>query len=175
MAEPRLDDPLTIEQLRAALDYDPDTGIFTWCYRPDCPVQWNGKWAGKQAGSPSGGFITIRVSRKHYHAHRLAWAFAYGEWPTGYVDHANGDWRDNRISNLRIASKSQNAANSGVFAHNTSGLKGASWSKRYGKWVAQITYRGSNRFIGHFRTAEEAHAAYCDTARRLQGEFARFK
>lgn len=175
MAKPRVDDLPTTEQLRAAFDYDPETGIFTWRYRPDCPVQWNGKWAGRQAGTPSGRNIQLQVNRRRYVAHRIAWCIVYGEFPADMIDHANGDWRDNRIANLRIASRSQNAANSRLPMTNTSGLKGVCWIKRARRWRAQISHNKVHYNIGDFISREEAYKAYCDAALRIYGEFARLK
>ena len=124
MAKTRLDYSITTEQLRAALDYDPLTGVFIWKRSSDRTVQWNGKWAGKVAGTPGPNFITIQLRRRRYRANRLAWWFMHGEMPVDMIDHVNGDWRDNRIANLRIATRSQNAANSGPLRTNTSGFKG---------------------------------------------------
>ena len=175
MGERRLGDPLTIEQLRAALDYDPETGILRWRYRSDCPVQWNGKWAGKLAGNYSKRPGHVRINQRHYTVHRVAWCLVYGENPPEMIDHANGDWRDNRITNLRLASRSQNAANTGVWGHNTSGFKGVCWDNRAGRWRAQIQHNKTHYYLGDFRTPEEAYDAYCNAAIRLYGEFARLR
>jgi hypothetical protein len=92
------------------------------------------------------------------------------------IDHINGDRLDNRIENLRTATYSQNSANAKRHSRNTSGLKGA--SKRFkngkwtGRWQASITYQRKQINLGYFDTKEEAHAAYLEAARRLQGEFA---
>lgn len=85
------------------------------------------------------------------------------------VDHINGDGLLNTRSNLRLATHSQNSANQrrGVF-------KGASWIERRGKWGASIKHNGKTIWLGTFDTAEEAHAVYCEKARELFGEFARF-
>jgi hypothetical protein len=91
------------------------------------------------------------------------------------IDHANGDWRDNRLSNLRIATRSENAANSGPPRTNTSGFKGVCWDKRAGKWLAQISHQRAHYWLGHFSTAQEAHNAYRAAALRFFGEFARLK
>jgi len=179
MAKPRLVDSPVGKQLLAALDYDPATGIFTWRYRPDRTVQWNGKWAGKPAGSVdtsrSSSGISIRISRRHYKAHRIAWRIIYGKWPLEDIDHINGDPHDNRIENLRLATRTQNSGNMRLARHNTSGFKGVTWAKKPERWQAQIKCHGNHYFLGHFDTPEEAHAAYCQAALRLYGEFARYK
>jgi hypothetical protein len=174
MGERRLSDPLTIEQLRAALDYDPNTGIFIWKHRPECPPFWNGRWVDRAAGVTDKGYRVVTVNRIRYQASRLAWLFVYGEWPENLIDHANGDTSDNRIANLRDATFSQNGGNMRMPQRNKSGFKGVSWDKRRKKWAAQIGVRGNYYNLGSFNTAEEAHDAYCRAAARLHGEFARF-
>lgn len=90
------------------------------------------------------------------------------------VDHINGDGLDNRRSNLRICSKSENLRNRGKPASNTSGYKGVAWSKAAGKWQAYITVEGKRKHLGLFETPEAGHAAYCEAATKLHGEFANF-
>jgi hypothetical protein len=175
MAKPRLDDPLTPEQLRAVLLYEPETGIFTWRSRPDRSVQANGRWAGKQAGTPGRNGLSILISRRHYKAHRLAWFYVHGVWPEAEIDHINGDWRDNRIANLRNATRNQNSANGGMSKFNKVGLKGVSWSQKARLWRAQIDCDKVHYHFGYFTTPEDAYAAYCEAAVRLHGEFARLK
>ena len=175
MAAIRIDDPLTAEQLRAILDYDPETGIFAWRHRGDYRKEWNIRYAGKPAGTIVGAYRIILIRKRKYVASRLVWLWVYSEWPRDFIDHINGNKQDDRISNLRAATKSQNTANIGAPSHNTSGLKGASWEKRAGKWKAQICYQGKRRWLGYFKTAKEAHQAYCNEAARLYGEFAKFR
>ena len=175
MVKPRLNDWPPAEQMRAALDYDPETGELTWRHRPDRTVQWNGKWAGKKAGTPTNGAVMLRMGGRAYRAHRVAWFLVYGECPDSDIDHANGDGLDNRIANLRIASRTENNSNRGAPKHNTSGFKGVTWSKREGFWRAQIQHKHKNHFLGYFVTPEEAHVAYREAASRLLGQFARFE
>jgi len=176
MAAIRINDPLTAEQLRAILYYDPETGIFIWRPRADRPMARNTRYTATKAGGSAGNHYTIiSIDKRRYVASRLAWLWVYGEWPTAFIDHINGNKLDDRIANLRLATKSQNHANIGVRSNNTSGLKGASWSKRYSRWVAQIQFHGQHYFLGYFGTPKEAHEAYCRAAARLHGEFAKFR
>jgi hypothetical protein len=89
------------------------------------------------------------------------------------TDHINGDGLDNRRVNLRIATTSQNQANTGAPATNTSGFKGVSWRERDKKWRAQIRSNGVYWWLGLFDTPEAAHAAYVAASEVLHGEFAR--
>lgn len=158
---------LTAEMLRADLHYSPDTGAFRWrTPRPKIVV-------GSIAGTLQSGYWTIHLRGEDYHAHRLAWLYEFGRWPTVEIDHINRDKLDNRLCNLREASRSQNNANIGLPAHNTSGFKGVSYFKQTGKWTAYITRDGKRRHLGTYTTAEAAAAAYDQAAIALFGRFAR--
>jgi hypothetical protein len=115
----------------------------------------------------------IRVNNVLHYAHRLAYLYMLGEWPTDDIDHANGISSDNRWANLRPATRSQNLANKGKSPFNTSGFKGVSFCKTTDRWRAQIEVRGTPVHIGRYDTPEEAHAAYIEAAREYFGEFAR--
>lgn len=174
MAARKPKNDLTAEQVRAALDYDLETGLFRWRERQDMRACWNSKHAGKIATyRNSAGYIGVRLNGVLRYAHRLAWLYVYGEWPDGDVDHINRDKADNRIENLRLATRSQNNANSCRPRTNTSGFKGVSWSNAVGRWKAEIRARGKRYHLGYFDTPEEAHTAYCAAAKELHGEFAR--
>jgi hypothetical protein len=191
MAAKKLAD-LTAAQLRSVLDYDPHTGLFRW---KDDIYHWR---AGMLAGTESEmgernnkrRYVVISIGtratkrrrytliniRKHlYRAHRLVWLYVHGEWPDNEIDHINGDGTDNRIANLRLATRSQNVGNTRTPKHNTSGFKGAYWNKRAGRWFAQIRHQKKQYHLGHFDTVEEAHAAYAEAARRMRGAFARIE
>ena len=100
---------LTAERLRELLNYDPDTGEFRRC------TSRGGAAAGTLAGCPGGpgSYRIIRVDRVIFLAHRLAWLHSYGVWPTKDIDHIDGDKTNNRIANLREATRAQNVMNAG--------------------------------------------------------------
>ena len=185
MAAPRLDDPLTAEQLRSVLDYDPTTGLFRWReginhWRAGLPAgtlstpKWRGPHIVIGLGTTSEKrYQWIGIKKKVYFAHRLAWLWVNGEWPSGPIDHINCDGTDNRITNLRVATDAQNSCNRKRRSDNTSGFKGVSRNKRDRNWTAHITHDKITYNLGYFDTPEAAHAAYCEAARRLHGEFAR--
>lgn len=165
---------MTPDQLREAVDYNPETGEFTWRRRPDRSVQWNGRHAGKQTGwRDHNGYIIVNINDRHWRAHRLAWLYMMGEWPEHDIDHINGDPQDNRLVNLRAATRSQNSGNGRKHKDNTSGFKGAYWNARRHMWLAQIMVARRVYNLGYYTSAEAAHAAYCTAARRLHGEFHR--
>lgn len=94
--------------------------------------------------------------------------------PSGLeVDHRDGDGLNNRRSNLRLATGSQNMHNARLSLRNTSGFKGVSCCNRNLKWRAQIAVGRKSTFLGYFDTREAAHAAYLAASERLHGEFSR--
>jgi hypothetical protein len=155
---------LTQAELHEVLSYDPETGEFHWLVKPSARVA-EGSLAGNIGVK---GYRYIGYKRKSYQAHRLAWLYVYGKFPAGDLDFKNCDTLDIRIENLREATKSQNAANSGARANK---LKGAYWHEPDRKWTAGIQRNGKHIWLGNFDTEEEAHAAYCEAARKLDGEF----
>ncbi|MBV9127076.1 MAG: HNH endonuclease [Verrucomicrobia bacterium] len=153
---------LTRARLRELLHYDPDTGEFRWWKRVGNEVR-----LGEKAG-----YLEIRIDKRVYQAHQLAWRYMTGHWCRPLVDHRDGDATNNRWTNLRRATPSQNNANSRRPRHNTSGYKGVSLRKS-GRWQAVICNKGRLISLGTFATPEAAHAAYAAAARKLFGEFAR--
>lgn len=89
------------------------------------------------------------------------------------VDHRNGDTLDNRRSNIRLATPTQNRQNVRRGVKNTSGYKGVTWYAKQRKWGARVTARGKVHFLGLFAFPADAHAAYCAAAAEMYGEFAR--
>lgn len=89
------------------------------------------------------------------------------------VDHIDGDSLNNRRSNLRVATRSQNAHNSAKRRTNKSGHKGVHWSAGNRRWYVSIRLHGKSRHIGGFHQIEDAVAAYAAAAKELHGEFAR--
>lgn len=160
---------LTREQIEAALSYDKETGAFKWIK----PTGRRAK-AGDAAGSLwSCGYVAIGVAGQRVLAHRLAWFIETGEWPGFDIDHINGNRQDNRIANLRPASRSQNMANTPKRASNTSGVKGVHWSSRSRRWIARVMKDGKQIHLGTFKDLSDAAEAYAAGATVAFGEFAR--
>ncbi|MEW4959716.1 HNH endonuclease, partial [Enterobacter cloacae subsp. cloacae] len=89
-----------------------------------------------------------------------AWFYVHGYLPEQEVDHINRIRSDNRIENLRLATRSENAKNKEKSKANTSGFKGVSQQKKTGNWVAHIRLNGKNKHLGTFRSPERASIAY---------------
>lgn len=120
-------DTLTAEAVRTILDYDADSGALIWKARPDRSPQWNGQFAGNEAGYiMRTGYRLIEIADRPYLAHRLAWVIVHGYWPTEHIDHINGIRADNRQANLREATQANNGWNQKKHDDGSSGYKGVS-------------------------------------------------
>ncbi len=128
---------VTQAQLKEALIYNPDTGIFTWISNRSTRIK-----AGDVAGCiGSVGYPVIRFRGKLRSAHRLAFLYMTGHYPDVEIDHINGVRDDNRWINLRDVTRQENCRNSKRQNNNTSGICGVSWANRNEKWVSNISNR----------------------------------
>jgi hypothetical protein len=89
------------------------------------------------------------------------------------VDHINLDTLDNRVSNLRIATQTQNLCNKRVRKDSKSGIKGAHLDERTGNYNVSIRYKGVATYLGTTGSVEVARSMYAEASRRLHGEFGR--
>ena len=152
--------PCTIEHLRKSLRYNPHTGTFTWIWhhhRKDL--------VGSIAGSAqSAGYWSIAIYNRKQLAHRLAWFYVTGVWPTQHIDHKNGVKTDNRIENLRKVTRAENLQNiRRATKANKIGFLGV--CAHQGKWLMQIMANGKRIRKSGFDTPEEAHQAYLKAKR----------
>ncbi len=159
-----------LRRLKETHTYDPQTGIFARIHHDKANRQHSKRHPGLITWN---GYRVIKIDFVAHRAHRLAWLYVHGEWPAGFIDHINCDKLDNRISNLRIANKSQNGMNRGPWKNGTSGYKGVTYDKNRRSWHAQIGFLNKNINIGNFPTAQMAADAYSEKAKQLHGEFAR--
>ncbi len=146
----------TQEQIKQVLDYNQETGVFTWKKRDKST--FNSRYAGKVAGRPdTNGYLIIRFKpvKTTCLAHRLAWIYVYGNNPIE-LDHINQDKADNRIANLREIKHIDNARNYTLRKDSTSGVNGVCYHKRYNAWRARIKVDYKCIHLGMFQTFEEA-------------------
>jgi hypothetical protein len=144
---------LTQERLKEVFSYDPESGNFTRVK----PLRGCGL---NEAGHLNKGYLIIGVDRRGYSAHRLAFLYMTGSFPSKYVDHIDGNKSNNAWNNLREATQSQNQFNTRVNTKSKTGLKGAYLHNHSGLYVARTKHEGKRILLGYFKTAIEAKQAY---------------
>jgi len=139
----------------------------------------SGRFHDRTTGEPvpvtlhKSGYVQLTIDGCTHFAHRVAWLAVTGEWPPHQIDHRDLDRSNNRWTNLRSATPSQNVANRRAMANNKLGIKGVI-EMPSGKFRAQCNAPLSNkpRILGTFATVEEAAAAYSKAAVERWGEYA---
>ena len=156
------------DRLKEVLDYDPETGVFTWKVNRRGTAR-----AGTRAGTPDPvGYHQIMVDGRRYQAHRLAFLFMTGNFPISEVDHINRDNTDNSWKNLRQATRSQNVANTKINCKNKSGYRNVCWDSGIGRWRADGKVNNKSKYLGHFDSAKEAAEVAAIWRKETFGEFA---
>lgn len=158
--------PLTKGQFAIVDDEDADLAQLKWCAALGKTYANGGQFTARRS---------VRINKKGYwmlmHRVILSRKMERSLAANELVDHINGDPLDNRRSNLRLATASQNLHNIGRSSANTSGYKGVSWDRRRKKWRARIKKDGKEKHLGLFDTPEEAFEAYCKAGPEYHGEF----
>lgn len=155
---------LALAWVRENLAYEPETGAFLW------KKFGKGRVLDKVIGTKVWqGYLVLKIAGEVHYAHRVAWLYVHGEWPSKAIDHIDGDKANNAIANLRLATSAQNAArrkttrnlapSRGVFPHGAG-------------FVARIHHGGKRHYLGYFSTAAAAKKAYETAAKKIHGEFA---
>lgn len=162
-------------QLRHLFDYDDSVGALIWRPRAESEFDtkrvhgiWNTRFAGKAAGclGPNG-YIRIEIVHRPYYAHRLIWAWNFGEICEGLnIDHADGIRSNNRLKNLKLVPQAMNLRNQGKRSDNTSGFKGVFWYPRDNNWRAIPRVNGESYRLGSFDRLEDAALAVADFYRK---------
>lgn len=158
---------LSVEEVRNLFDYDPARGVLIW-KRSLSPRAAIGRVAGTRHRS---GYWRVGIARQYYTLSHLIWLHVKGAWPPSELDHRDLDKDNNRIENLRTATRSQNEANKPT--RSKFGCKGVSLDPRTGRWKAKIAFAGKEKHLGYFATMSEASAAHQRAAIASHGEFAR--
>lgn len=158
---------------------DYEAGTLTWRIRDDMPTEmagktWNTRFSGKLAGWLSDrGYWTIGIGARKYRAHRVLWEMANGPIPDGLqIDHIDRNRSNNRLSNLRLATGSENHRNGNIPSNNKSGVRGVSYDKKLHKWYASIRHGGRTINLGIFASIEDAAACRQAAEAKYHGDFA---
>lgn len=144
---------LTQARLHELFDYEPETGNL---------IRKIARSARACIGDVAGtlrpdGYRHIGIAGKLYQAHQLVWFWHHGEWPRKDLDHINRVRDDNRIENLRDVPRSVNIANQD--RPSETGLKGVR-KLASDRWMARIGVNGKTKYIGSFKSPQDAHAAF---------------
>ena len=140
---------------------DFESGVLFWwdVERGRAPAGWTDKR----------GYRMVKIGGRDYRVHRVIYAMFHrtdpGEWE---IDHINGVFADNRITNLRLVTRDANCANRRSWRK---GLRGA--YAKDGRWMAVIQVENKRRYLGTYDTEEEAHSAFRKAAAAHYGELAR--
>lgn len=169
---------ISAEYIRSILHYSPNTGFFVWKERFDVLANVNRRLAGNRAGTiVKSGHIAIKIKKRHYWAHRLAWLYMTGEWPKEQIDHKNLNSTDNSWENPREATHDQNNQNKKIPINCRSGVKGVRFvmMRNLPRYKVRISLRGKDIHLGYYKTIEEATAVRERASKKYYGEFSRFK
>lgn len=138
-------------RLKHLLAYCQDTGLFTR------KVSVGRFKAGSVAGHKHpNGYVYICIDSGRYFAHRLAFLYVSGSFPSDQVDHIDHDRSNNAWANIRRATRSDNSKNRARIKTNTSGLTGVTWDARSERWMVQLHINGKNKFLGYYRCKADA-------------------
>lgn len=152
----------TLAELQQLLRYAPDEGAFYWLVNNRHPKARIGMRAGRVNAL---GRAQIGYKKSQLFVHRLVWLFETGQWPTGMIDHIDGNPLNNRFSNLRESNHSLNGQNQRAWRNGK--LIGTSWHKGKSKYIASIKLDGKRVHLGYFETEELAHSAYVAAKRSI--------
>lgn len=152
---------LTHKRLKELVDYDPESGYFSWKFgRPGASM-------GVRCGTvKKAGYTILTLDRTLFRAHRVAWFFVHGEWPKDEIDHINRMRSDNRLANLRIADRSKNGFNKPVRSDSKIGVKNVSYDQETGVYYVRLVIDKKPFNFGGFATIGEAAA--CAATERLK-------
>lgn len=148
---------LTQEQVRAIFDYDDENG---WLIRKKDEF---GRVVNRPCGhkpSRSHGYGVVGIDGRRYLTHRIIWLLVHGTWPDEELDHIDQNKMNNRIENLRPATRAENCQNQGLRRNNSLGYSGVSWNKATKKFKAYIMVDNKEIYLGLFDIVEEAFLAY---------------
>ena len=165
-----------LEELKEHFDYNPDTGIIIWKKKTSIKARIKiGQEAGyEKVKTKTLVYRQIGFNQTQYKTHRLAYYMYHGIDPRNNdIDHEDRNGLNNKINNLRLATRSDNSKNRSMAENNTSGATGVTWDKKRGRWRAQIKLNGKCKFLGHYINIQDAIQARKEAEKKYFGKFRR--
>lgn len=155
---------LTFELLAELFTYDPESGVLR--RKIDRYKRIDEGVAGSVGAR---GYLLVGIDNKTYYVHRLVWFMTHGRWPDGVIDHIDGNPLNNKLANLRDASRAINTQNT-LKPRGKQQLLGVSLHR--GKyWKAGIKVNGKQTHLGYFKTPELTHEAHMAARRALHAGY----
>ncbi len=168
-------DVLTKDHLHKVFEYRDGVIVRRWDEKKSHRINY--RFAGKEAGAVAKvGYRLISIGKFREYAHRIVWIMHNGAIPYQYeIDHVNGDKLDNRIENLRLATRGQNSMNKVAQINNTSGCKGVVWDSSIHRWRARLQKDGRMKYLGIYSDKSDAITAVMRAIHVEHGDFARLE
>jgi hypothetical protein len=158
--------------LQSLLNYDPETGIFTYKHTLIKKTRVY-HYAGDLVDTIRNGYFCVSIAKTSYYLHRLAYLYMTGSMPNDCVDHIDGNTQNNKWNNLRETTKKLNPKNRAGDCDSLTKVKGVYFNKKLGRYTSQIMSDGKSHYLGAYDTVDEAKAAYDAKAKELHGEYFR--
>lgn len=148
---------LDIDRVRTMLAYNASAGSFTWI----CNRKGRGARIGALAGHRRpDGYMHIVLDGRRIYIHRLVWQIERGSIPSDMeIDHIDHNPSNNKITNLRLVTRSGNRKNRSRDSRNKSGVNGVYWAPHANAWCAQIRSERHVQHIGYFKDLADAAQA----------------
>jgi hypothetical protein len=130
---------------------------------------------GSEVGALESGYLRSQITkngvRYRFSLHKAVWFWEKGYYPKGFLDHKDLNRLNNKIENLRLASRTENNRNR-FYGKGSSKYQGVSFHNKNKKWIAQITQNYKNIYLGSFDSEEEAALVYNRKAKEFFRDFA---
>ena len=120
------------------------------------------------------GYIHVKIKAKAFKAHRLVFLYHHGYLPE-FVDHIDGDKTNNKIENLRAATKEENCRNQKIRSTNKSGYKGVKWVEHCKKWQVEVCKNYKQLRFGRYEDLELAGLVAMEATDLIHGRFSAYK
>lgn len=154
---------LTQDRLKQVISYNKKSGVFRWKQN-----KGHMKVGERAGGLAPTGYVLIGIDGKRYLAHRLAWLYEYGVWPSKRIDHRDEKRSNNRIKNLREADHCENLWN---ITNRKNRIYPKGVSRNGNKYCSRIWVRRKCIWLGNFPTVGLASKAYIKASKELHGAF----